>query len=180
MHFGTTAVGEVLRTLHGAGDATGSRAGALQPGEVQYLCDVGLGPIAWSLFESGRLGVAPECREVLQGAELTTRLIYRKMASVAAELVDELSSAGVVPVLIKGISISDQYYDPPHHRVMGDVDILVDDRELEPAASVMDRLRYAAVEPKAPDGAQWDHHHLPAARHPGSGAVVELHTGLFP
>ncbi|MFQ5567240.1 MAG: nucleotidyltransferase family protein, partial [Paracoccaceae bacterium] len=166
--------------MHGADEAMASGPRALGRADVRYLCGVGLGPIAWSLTDAGRLAVPEECRETLHGAELTTRLIHRKMTLTAAELVDELRLAGVVPVLIKGISTSDQFYDPPHHRVMGDVDVLVEAAALEPAASVMKKLRYAAIGATPPDGAQWDHHHLPAARHPDSGVVVELHTGLFP
>ena len=179
MRYPATPVSDVLRRIHGIDAQPGFCEQTLGRDEIQYLCDVGLGPIAYSLYESEMLSVTPECQDLLTGADLTNQLIYQKMANTTAELIDEFRSSGIVPTLIKGISTSDQYYDPPHHRVMGDVDILVDEAELKTASSVMTRLGYEVQDTNASIIGQ-THHHLPAVRHPDSGVVVELHTSLFP
>jgi hypothetical protein len=116
---------------------------------------------------------------MLKGADLTTRVIYRQTENAAVELARRLQGIGVIPTFIKGISTSDQFYAPSYLRVMADIDILIERTQVDIVMAELAALGYEI------EDQQWDHyhafghHHLPAARHPGTGATIEVHTGLF-
>ncbi len=59
-----------------------------------------------------------------------------------AEVVSALREAGVRAVLLKGASFERWLYDPDEPRMYGDIDLLVRDRDLGPAAEVLTELGY--------------------------------------
>ncbi|MGI9262863.1 MAG: nucleotidyltransferase family protein [Woeseiaceae bacterium] len=144
--------------------------------EVIDLCELGLGPITWQLADAGNAELSNASREILMGANATARFMHEAGAQAMIELVETFANANVVPVLLKGISIADQFYEPAWCRTMGDIDVLVSPSDSEQASECLSRLGYLPDEAEALDDV---HHHLPAVRHPESGVIVEVHTGLF-
>jgi hypothetical protein len=102
-------------------------------------------------------------------------VIYGQMKRATAELLELAQDAGIEPVLLKGISIADELYRPPHHRIMGDIDVLVPpDR----AQELYEQLMANGYARRTDGAATPEGHHLPELRHPELGVSVEIHTGL--
>ena len=102
----------------------------------------------------------------LRSAHLTTWVIYRQMQKAAMEILQFATAAGIDVVLLKGISIGDEMYASPHHRIMGDIDLLV---SADNAVKLSELLKSRGYQLRAPDDGPRvpaTHHHLPELRHP--------------
>jgi hypothetical protein len=174
-----TFVTKLLRTFHSVGECSAELSQLPDLDQTYFLCDVGLGPIAYQ--EYGRLlcESQPEIFSLLQSADLTTRVIYGQMDRATVDILEGLRQVGIVPVLLKGISTSYQFYSPPHLRLMGDIDILISQSEIEATLGVIERLGYLIEDNDWQKYYKNGHHHLPEARNPNSGISVEVHTDLF-
>lgn len=172
-------VSELLRAYHNREAPNWQDFHAPSRRQAEYLCDVGLGPIAYRTCGDTFDATNPEVFRLFQSADLTTRLIYRQMESATVELLEQLNAIGIIPTLIKGISTSQEFYSPSYLRLMGDVDVLVGQSD---AVATMEQLANLGYETSESD---WQlfrekgHHHLPAARNPKTGVTVEVHTELF-
>lgn len=174
-----TFVTRLLQRYHGSEPALADSCDPPTADQINYLCEVGLGPIAFEVYGAQLERLNPAQFSVLQSADLTTRAIYGQLEKAALELAGALQDAGVVPVFLKGISTSEQFYDPPHLRLMGDIDILIGSSDV---ALVMDKvagLGYEITDDQWRLHRTFGHHHLPAAFHPATGLTVEVHTSLF-
>lgn len=173
-----TFVTQLLRIYHGGTSADAAHINLPAVDEVRYLCHVGLGPIAFQVYGDGLRQSDPALFSMLQSADLTTRVIYSQLEKATLELAGELQSIGVIPTFLKGISASQQYYTPPYLRVMGDIDVLIQDSEVNVVMARVAGLGYEMADENAHMN-QICEHHLPAARHPETGVTIEVHTGLF-
>ena len=147
--------------------------------QVKYLCDLGLGPIAFDVYGDALRTSHPNIFAILQSADLTTRVIYRQLENATVELLAGLQGVGITPVLLKGISTAIEFYSPAHFRLMGDVDILVRQSEVDLTMTTVANLGYEIADEDWLKYYEKGHHHLPAARNPGTGVTVEVHTALF-
>ena len=174
-----TFVTQILHLYHGGNPAGSGPIDLPTVDHVEYLCHVGLGPIAFQVYGDKFRQSDPSIFSVLQSADVTARAIYRQHEDAAVELASELKSVGVTPTFLKGISASDEFYSPPYLRLMGDVDILIRSSEVDLVMSKVADLGYEITEE------QWDYyhkygqHHLPEARHRKTAVFIEVHTGLF-
>ena len=174
-----TFVTQLLQIYHGGKPASAGPIDLPSVDQVKYLCDVGLGPIAFQVYGEDFKQSNSTVFSVLHSADLTTRVIYSQLEKATVELVTELTEAGVIPTLLKGISASEEFYAPPYLRVMGDIDILIQHSEVDLVMAKVAELGYEIADE------QWhlhrvsEHHHQPEARHPKTGVTVEVHTGLF-
>lgn len=174
-----TFVTKLLRAYHGRNPDAAGPVDLPTMEQIDFLCDVGLGPIAFKVYGNDFERLDSARHSVLRSVELTTRAIYRQLEEATVELAGELQNAGVVPIFLKGISVAAEFYAPPHLRVMGDIDILVQREQVDIVmARVMD-LGYENPEAHLRTHREPGAHHLPAALHPRTGVVVEVHTGLF-
>ena len=174
-----TFVTQLLRHYHRGKPADAAQYALPTADQVDFLCDVGLGPIAFSVYGDDFRQSDPASFSALQSADLTTRVIYGQLEKAAVELVARLRDVGVIPILLKGISTSDQFYAPPYLRVMADIDILVEGSQVDLVMAEVANLGYEINDEQWQLYHVFGHHHLPAARHPTTGATIEVHTGLF-
>jgi hypothetical protein len=174
-----TFVSQLLRYYHRGKPADAAQYALPTADQVDFLCDVGLGPIAFSVYGDDFRQSDPALFFVLQSADLTTRVIYGQLEKAAVELIARLRDVGVIPILLKGISTSDQFYAPHYLRVMADIDILVKDSQVDLVMAEVANLGYEIKDEQWQLYHTFGHHHLPAARHPTTGATIEVHTGLF-
>lgn len=173
-----TIVTQLLQIYHGSKLASSARNDLPTIEQLNYLCDIGLGPIAFQVYGDLFKQSAPPMFSVLQSADLTTRVLYSQLERAMAELVSELQTIAVIPTLLKGISTSDEFYTPPYLRIMGDIDILVKPSEVERVLRKIAELGYETTDEQWRNY-QTSDHHLPAARHPITGVTLEVHTRLF-
>ena len=174
-----TFVTQLLQLYHGRESAGSGPIDLPAVDQVEYLCLVGLGPIAFHVYGDKFRQSDPSIFSVLQSADVTARVIYRQQEDAAVELASELKSIGVSPTFLKGISTSDEFYSPPYLRLMGDVDILIQRSEVDLVMAKVADLGYEITEEEWHYYHKYGHHHLPQARHWKTGVFIEVHTGLF-
>ncbi len=132
--------------------------------------------LGWWAREAG--GALPAERlPTLRAAELTAQIVYGEVRDATTDILDACRELGVRVTLLKGVSVSDQFYPAPHLRPMGDIDLLVAERDRAQVEAMLLRRGYAPMpgfreEAGDPHGAPL---FLPERR-----VWVELHTGLFP
>src|SRR5919109_2160968 len=91
---------------------------AFTDAQISWAVDTGLGPLLMYTTAAASQGTNSPHRPLLQGAELTARLLTAETLDAMEEMLDVC--AGHVPplTLLKGISIGTQYYPAPHLRPM--------------------------------------------------------------
>lgn len=150
-----------------------------QPGpgtarEFAWLMEGGLWPL---LRHTGPGSALPASwDEPLRGADLSACIRQGARIQATCELLADCRALGVPATLLKGVSVSAQYYPADHLRPMGDVDVLI------PAAA------YAAVEARLlqrgferlPFPAEPRFHHGPPLFDARRDVLLELHRQLFP
>jgi hypothetical protein len=144
---------------------------------IERALDIGLGPALACVtcdVPSRTLGLP----DVL-AADLTARLLTSERFEILETVVGSLSLGGCAPVLLKGCGTALQYYAEPHHRTMGDLDVLVAADQLGEAE---ERLRSLGFEQRgsAPAAGYARHHHSKPLWHPERRTWVELHSRLYP
>ena len=151
----------------------------LKPEDVHWLYRIGLGPMLYA--ESRRAGLAwpADVDSFLRSADLSARVLYEQGANFLAEFLTRPDIPADRVTLLKGIALAERYYQPPHHRLMGDIDMLVDEGSVDVIANALAELGFMVDNLGLPSGFWADRHHLPPRRHPDSGIWVEIHTSLF-
>lgn len=139
-------------------------------------------------FVYARLRSTPAWRELpgpirqaladdFQTHSLRTYLMQAELAAI----VDDLREVGVPVMLLKGAALGRLVYDSPAERPIGDLDLLIPARQLEPARTVLEKRGYNAA------GlywlTRWQQHYraeLPmVCQAPDrQGMLVELHWSL--
>ena len=174
-----TFITQLLRTYHGRESICTELSSPIGPGHIRYLCDVGLGPIAFRTYGEVLRESNAEIYSILLSADLTTRAIYKQMENATVELLECLNGESVTPTLLKGISTAYEFYSPSHLRLMGDVDVLVRRSEIAITMTKLADLGYIVADEDWVRYHEKGHHHLPGARNPKTGVTVEVHTSLF-
>lgn len=138
-----------------------------------------LGPMLCHV--SGNGGEHSPCaqHEPLRGAELSAKVISKTLTAAMEEILDACVSRVERIVLLKGISISSQYYPLPHLRPMRDIDFLVEEKDLAVTEKILAGLGYQRRS-KNPESFYRNMHHSMPFFHPRNNVWVEVHTDIFP
>lgn len=157
--------------------AEGSEAAVQQDRQIRWLLDGGLGPLLHHATRAAPQAIPARWRHELLAAELTARVRRAALDVVGAELLDACAALGVELTLLKGVSVSVQFYAEPHLRPMADMDVLFPSALHETAARALtgEMGAFERIEFERPPGP----HHDEPLRHRAHGAVVELHKGLY-
>ena len=144
---------------------------------LQHVVRAGFAPMLWRWAREAGAALPAEWLATLHAADLTAQVVYGEVRDATIDILDACRELDVRVTLLKGVSIGDQYYPAPHLRPMGDIDLLVAERDREPVEAMLLRRGYARMpgfreEAGDPHGAPL---FLPERR-----VWVELHTGLFP
>jgi hypothetical protein len=145
--------------------------------QMQWVSDAGLAPLLYRAAREGIDQVRAARRQMLLSAHLTAITRHGNLIDATREVVEACESRGIRVTLLKGISISEQYYPEAHLRPMGDIDILVSPPADMTVEATILQLGYR----RKPDhqhraGA----HHGPPLFHPERRVWVEVHNALFP
>ena len=143
--------------------------------QLQWALAGGLGPLLHRALREAPAQATDAWTAALHGAELTARVRHAQHADTVVEVIEAGQALGVELVLLKGVSTAD-LYPSPHCRPMGDIDLLVAGEGCEALQRALLQRGYIEALDAFPD----DLHHAAPLRHPVRGAVVELHTNLFP
>jgi hypothetical protein len=107
---------------------------------------------------------------------MTARLRHNLRVDTATEVIDVCAMLGAPVTLLKGISISEQYYPAGHLRTMSDVDVLLPSAAIPAVETELLRQGYL----RSPEHYGEDSHHGAPLLDPERQVWVELHTALFP
>ena len=149
---------------------------AVDVDQIEHIVKSGFAPLLWRMaVESGGPPPAP-WRDTLHAADLVAQVFHGNACDATVEIVDAARAGGAQVTLLKGLSIG-EHYPAPHLRPMGDVDLLVAQRDRGWVESTM--LRSGYVRMAGFQEEEGDAHGTPLFRS-DFGVWVEMHTGLFP
>lgn len=144
--------------------------------DIRWAVASGLAPLLKRAVRRDPAAAESPHWPLLQGADLTARVLAAAQVDAVTEIIDACRSR-VLITLLKGISLSDQYYPEPHLRPMRDIDILVPEASVPEVVEVIRRLGYR--DRPDPRVRAYEHHAVPLV-HAETGIWVEVHHRLFP
>jgi hypothetical protein len=166
--------------LHSAckpkGDQQPQTTGRYVPAEVKMALDAGLGPLLHRAFATGDLPNVASYADALYSAYLTALVRHGSTRQVACDVIEICARLQVEVTLLKGISISEQFYPAGELRPMGDLDILVARPRAEAVEAAMANRGFL----QGPgDSVPEDGHHGVPLYDARRQVWVEVHTALF-
>jgi len=114
----------------------------------------------------------------LISAALTAKLITHVQLHALNEIVKTANNEITEIVLLKGISICQMYYPVPQLRIMGDIDLLVSDKNVEKLEHVLLNIGYKQTSQCADEYYSTHHHSMPFYNKKNN-VWVEVHRHLF-
>jgi hypothetical protein len=109
---------------------------------------------------------------------LTAWVIAEEQRRALDEIIRACEGRTSPLTLLKGMSISAQYYPAPHLRVMSDIDILVEPAAVPIVEQLLRELGYRQPKAYPPEWLEVSHHTAPFL-HRDTGTWVEVHRALF-
>ena len=147
--------------------------------QIRWVIESGLAPLLVRCMPNGSDASRSPLWAALKGAELTARIIHAEQTDAMDEIAQ--ACAGQVPplTLLKGISVSEQFYPDPQVRPMRDIDFLVEQNDVPTVESILLRLGYRR-QSEYPEKFYQTHHHTTPFFHPQKNVWVEVHRALHP
>lgn len=139
--------------------------------------------IAAKAIRDNGIELPPDIAKELSAAAIEVGASNLRAAAEARRVADAFAAAAIPILFVKGLTLSALAYGDPFIKASCDIDILVEPRNLEPAAQLLGGLGYRptapAVHPSSAQLSEW-HGRLKESvwESADSGVVVELHTGL--
>jgi hypothetical protein len=173
-HASTRLIWLLRTAAHGPVDWP---VGAFDERMVRWIVHTGLGPLlARAAAHDPRVRPLP-LWPLVQGANLTAHVITGEQIEAMTAIIDACRGAVPPLVLLKGISICDQYYPEPHLRPMRDLDFLIEHEAVPAIETILGELGYCQPAQKPP-GFYDTHHHCSPFFNPDTGVWVDVHRAL--
>ena len=144
--------------------------------EFNWAIDAGLGPLLYHWTHDHHATLPADRQAILHSAHLTELVRNEFIRDCAQQVIVAATTVGAEVTLLKGISISDQYYPKPHHRKMSDIDVLIPLESYSAVESNLMRRDFL----RSSDEHGPEMHHGPPLHDPQRQTWVELHHALFP
>lgn len=149
----------------------------LSPKMIDWAIQTRLGSVLIDHLETTHL--PSEKVDSLKAEELTAKFWYQTQYQTTLELIAELNKYNIVPTLLKGMSVSTEFYPKAYFRSMRDIDILVEESEIEQVEKTMVDLGYKQSSP-LPLPFYETHHHTIPWQHKTKDVWFEIHRRIFP
>ena len=147
--------------------------------QIRWAVETGLGPLLFQNTKADPEAANSPFWQLLKSADLTAQVLSGEQLNAMGEILEACEERGHVLTLLKGISICDQHYPTAHLRIMGDIDFLVENRDLPSVEATLLELGYRQQSERPLEFWEKHHHSMPFF-HPERGIWVEVHRGLFP
>ena len=151
---------------------------AFDEAHIRWAMRTGLGPLLFAVTQADPHAPASPFWPLLRGADLTARVLTAEHFEAMSEILDACRGLVDSVVLLKGISIAEQYYPVPHYRPMRDIDFLVAETDLPTMESLLGKLGYFQPQKRSLSPGSGRHHGSPFF-HSRRGIWIEVHWGLF-
>jgi hypothetical protein len=152
---------------------------ACAPDQIRWVIEQGFGPLLHHALGDDVGSLSGPVGEALRGSELTARVAAAERGDAFNAILDQGRDRFEPPTLLKGVSVSTEYYPEPHFRVMRDIDFLVEEPAIPAVEAVLRSLGYRPRSHKPPSFFD-TYHHITPFTHEGTGVWIEVHRGLFP
>jgi len=141
--------------------------------QIESAIQNGLGPLLFRAIQEGDNDSASAAWRSLKSADLTMRILTGNQLEAMGDILD--ACRGRVPslVLLKGVSIGEEFYPEAHLRLMRDLDFLLPKEYVAAAEAILLEQGY-----KQSNKSYTDHHNMPLF-HERKNVWVEVHSGLF-
>jgi hypothetical protein len=147
--------------------------------QIRWAVETGLGPLLRRSTASDPEVKTSPFWPLVQAADLTARVIAGEHLGAMEEIIRACQGHAPTLTLLKGISICEQHYPESHLRLMGDIDLLVDQAAIPAVETLLLQLGYCHASEYPPEFYE-SHHHITPMFHPRTRVWVEIHRGLFP
>jgi Uncharacterised nucleotidyltransferase len=144
--------------------------------QIRQVIEAGLAPLLYRASHECFIEVPAAWRDTLRSADLTAQVRHGNVIDTANEIIDICADMKVPVTLLKGISISDQYYPAAHQRPTGDIDVLVSEASREAVEVALAARGYRHSEHEMDEGSA---HGVPLF-HDARHVWVDVHNALFP
>lgn len=135
-----------------------------------------------NLAKTGALSALPaDCRGYLTAAHISSAARSIRLRRDLERLTGALSSAAIPVILLKGAALATSVYDDFTLRPMGDIDLLVERRDLDRAREAVCAAGYRPAE--CEQSAEWyraNHHHDQPLHSSDRQVTIELHFHIIP
>jgi hypothetical protein len=142
----------------------------------------GLAPLLYTKLKPaiGSVQIPKEALEELKGSYLWNAVHNANLYRRLGEISEALTQAGIPLIVLKGAALGSLLYEDPALRPMGDIDLLLKERDLGAADQLLRKLGYAPWSFQRSEAwYQTNHHHLaPYVSHDGF-LIVELHHNVI-
>ena len=119
-------------------------------------------------------------REALTRAAAGIRARNERLLDLLSRLLDAFASAGLTPILLKETALQRLAFPGEGDRMIGDLDILFADPEIDEADRILESMGYASFEGIWSRAWYREHHHHLAPRVSAAEAVkIEPHQGIW-
>lgn len=131
-----------------------------------------------SHLRAAHLPDAASVRSRLQDALLESVARVAALDSELRSVIRILNQAGIAPLALKGPALARNVYPAPHFRPYDDIDVAVQGRDIEEAATALAVAGYRQVGKSSLKGTPVPRFHL-QFQGPVGGVVVELHSDVL-
>jgi hypothetical protein len=128
----------LLQAAHGREDVP---LAVMEAADGRWAIESGFGPLLWYTTHAAAGAAASPLWSLVQGTDLAARLLTPEQCAAMGEILEACRGRMPPVTLLKGISISAQYYPLPHLRLMRDLDVLVDEAALPTLESILSTKR---------------------------------------
>ena len=167
--------GPGVRILRAIAQGASPDIRAIPPSQLERLVQAGIGPLLYSI--AGPRTAAQQ--ELLKSADFTARIVIGQLVTATADILRQAPTIAGKTVLLKGIAACQRHYLALHHRLMGDIDILVP-HQLQSALEQALRTLGYDQRSELPAAFYETHHHSMPFVNDKTGVWVEVHTQLLP
>lgn len=167
---------KLLQAEFGAGPAL--ELPSLGRADVHWLIETGLAPVLWSYLQTQPGQISAADQQTVKAADLTARLLAEDIFDSLAQIQAAAAQEQIPMILLKGVSVAQQWYPRRHWRPMRDIDILVRADDL---ARMEDSLRKLGYRQQGTRGAEFfiGHQHSMPFFRDDPPCWIEVHTTLF-
>ncbi|MBI5462518.1 MAG: nucleotidyltransferase family protein [Gammaproteobacteria bacterium] len=148
------------------------------PEALAWLVDSGLGPILWHVARQSPGHFGAEALQHLKTADLSARMLSAETFDTLEKILARAGEQHCPVTLLKGVSVTQQFYPQSHWRPMRDIDLLVESADRPRLEQILRELGFVQ---RGALSAEFfaGHHHSKPFHHGQWRCWVEVHTALF-
>ena len=160
-------------------DVSGYHLGEHEQADAFMAISIGMGAFLYHCIDKPSLKViSSSLYSELQASYYSSVFSAQDQSVALLELLKMSAKSHFSVCVLKGMSVSYQYYEPPHLRLMRDIDLLVAAEDVAKLEAILFQQGYCQISENAPSYYQTHHHTMPFY-HEQKQVWIEVHVQLF-